>query len=67
MSTQENLLSSNPRKVRAPSGARIEVVEGLPCEAGPTAHSLAYLQTKKENGTCGEPGNSRSRPRGAQH
>jgi GTP cyclohydrolase II len=32
------LLTNNPRKV----------VERLPCEVGPTAHSLAYLQTKKQ-------------------
>jgi GTP cyclohydrolase II len=40
------LLTNNPRKVRALSG--IEVVERLPCDVGPTAHSLAYLQTKKQ-------------------
>jgi GTP cyclohydrolase II len=42
------LLTNNPRKVRALSDAGIEVVEWLPCEVGPTAHSLAYLQTKKQ-------------------
>jgi GTP cyclohydrolase II len=42
------LLTNNPRKVRALSAAGIEIVELLPCEVGPTAHSLAYLQTKKE-------------------
>ena len=42
------LLTNNPRKVRSLSDARIEVVERLPCEVGPTAHSLAYLQTKKQ-------------------
>jgi GTP cyclohydrolase II len=42
------LLTNNPRKVRALSDAGIEVVERLPCEVGPTAHSLAYLQTKKQ-------------------
>jgi GTP cyclohydrolase II len=42
------LLTNNPRKVRALSDAGIKVVERLPCEVGPTAHSLAYLQTKKQ-------------------
>ncbi len=42
------LLTNNPRKVRALSDAGIEVVERLPCEVGPTAHSLPYLQTKKQ-------------------
>ena len=42
------LLTNNPRKVRALSAGGIEVVERLPCEVGPTAHSLAYLQTKKQ-------------------
>jgi GTP cyclohydrolase II len=42
------LLTNNPRKVRALSDAGIEVVERLPCEVGPTAHSLAYLRTKKQ-------------------
>jgi GTP cyclohydrolase II len=42
------LLTNNPRKVRALSDGGIEVVERLPCEIVPTAHSLAYLQTKKQ-------------------
>jgi GTP cyclohydrolase II len=42
------LLTNNPRKVRAISDGGIEVVERLPCEVGPTAHSLGYLQTKKQ-------------------
>src|SRR4051812_10521152 len=42
------LLTNNPRKVRALSDAGIEVVERLPCEVGPTTHSLSYLQTKKQ-------------------
>jgi GTP cyclohydrolase II len=42
------LLTNNPRKVRALSEGGIEIVERLPCEVGPTAHSLAYLQTKKQ-------------------
>jgi GTP cyclohydrolase II len=40
------LLTNNPRKVRALSDSGIEVVERRPCEVAPTAHSLAYLQTK---------------------
>jgi GTP cyclohydrolase II len=42
------LLTNNPRKVRALSVAGIEVVERLSCEVRPTAHSLAYLRTKKQ-------------------
>jgi GTP cyclohydrolase II len=42
------LLTNNPSKVRALSVAGIEVVERVSCEVGPTAHSLAYLQTKKQ-------------------
>src|SRR5262245_23977254 len=42
------LLTNNPRKVRALSDGGIEIVERLPCDVGPTAHSLAYLQTKKQ-------------------
>jgi len=42
------LLTNNPRKVHALSVAGIEVVERLACDVGPTAHSLAYLQTKKQ-------------------
>jgi GTP cyclohydrolase II len=42
------LLTNNPRKVRALSVAGIEVVERVSCEVRPTAHSLAYLQTKKQ-------------------
>jgi GTP cyclohydrolase II len=42
------VLTNNPRKVRALSGRGIEVVEWLPCEVGPTAHSLPYLRTKKQ-------------------
>ena len=43
------LLTNNPRKVHALSVAGIEVVERVPCDVGPTAHSLAYLRTKKQN------------------
>jgi len=42
------LLTNNPRKVRALSDAGIEVVALLPCEVGPTVHSLPYLRTKKQ-------------------
>jgi GTP cyclohydrolase II len=41
------LLTNNPHKVRALSSAGIKVVERVPCEVDPTAHSFAYLQTKK--------------------
>jgi len=42
------LLTNNPHKVRALSDGGIEVVERLSCEVDPTAHSLAYLRTKKQ-------------------
>ena len=42
------LLTNNPRKVRALGDGGIEVVERLSCEVDPTAHSLRYLQTKKQ-------------------
>ena len=42
------LLTNNPRKADALNAAGIEVIERLPCEVGPTAHSLADLQTKKQ-------------------
>ena len=42
------LLTNNPRKMRALSDAGIEVVARLPCEVVPTAHSWAYLKTKKQ-------------------
>ena len=41
------LLSNNPRKSRALADAGVEVTAQIPCEASPTAHSLAYLQAKK--------------------
>src|SRR5207244_3642943 len=41
------LLSNNPRKYRALADAGVEVTAQIPCEALPTAHSLAYLQAKK--------------------
>jgi hypothetical protein len=45
--TRVRLLTNKPRKARALSAAGVDVVERLPCEVVPTAHSLAYLQTKK--------------------
>jgi GTP cyclohydrolase II len=42
------LLTNNPRKVRALRDGGIEVVARIPCEVGPTVHSLPYLQTKKQ-------------------
>jgi 3,4-dihydroxy-2-butanone 4-phosphate synthase/GTP cyclohydrolase II len=42
------LLTNNPQKSRAVDDAGIEVIERIPCEAEPNAHSLAYLQAKKE-------------------
>jgi GTP cyclohydrolase II len=42
------LLSNNPKKSRALLESGIDVVARIPCEAAPTAHSLAYLHAKKE-------------------
>jgi 3,4-dihydroxy-2-butanone 4-phosphate synthase/GTP cyclohydrolase II len=42
------LLTNNGHKTCALVDAGIEVVAQVPCEAAPTPHSLAYLQTKKE-------------------
>jgi GTP cyclohydrolase II len=42
------LLTNNPHKVQALRDDGIEVVERIPCEAAPTAHSIAYLRTKKQ-------------------
>jgi 3,4-dihydroxy-2-butanone 4-phosphate synthase/GTP cyclohydrolase II len=42
------LLSNNPHKVRALVDAKVEVVEQVPCEVAPNAHSIAYLRTKQE-------------------
>jgi GTP cyclohydrolase II len=42
------LLSNNPDKVAALENAGIKVVERVPCEVPPEAHSEAYLKTKKE-------------------
>jgi GTP cyclohydrolase II len=42
------LLTNNPEKVRALRDNGIEVIQRIPCEVDPTAHSLAYLRTKKD-------------------
>src|ERR1700693_3039699 len=42
------LLTHNPHQARALTNAGIEVVTRIRCEAAPTSHSLAYLQTKRE-------------------
>jgi len=41
------LLTNNPQKVAAVTGAGIKVVERLACEVSPSPHALAYLTTKK--------------------
>src|SRR6266576_4760683 len=46
--SQVRLLSNNPDKALALSSAGIEVVDRVPCEVVPTAHSIDYLRTKKE-------------------
>jgi GTP cyclohydrolase II len=45
---QVRLLSNNPRKAHALVKGGVEVVVQLGCEAEPTPHSHAYLQTKRE-------------------
>jgi 3,4-dihydroxy 2-butanone 4-phosphate synthase / GTP cyclohydrolase II len=42
------LMSNNPEKVSALERAGIEVVERVPCEVEPSAHTADYLRTKKE-------------------
>ena len=42
------LLTNNPRKVHALKDGGIVVVERLPCDVGPTVHSVGYPQTKKQ-------------------
>ncbi len=42
------LLSNNPDKVAALEKGKIVVVERVPCEVAPSAHSEDYLKTKKE-------------------
>jgi len=56
------LLSNNPRKAGALAEHGIEVVDRLSCEAAPTAHSFAYLRTKKE-----KMGHALSLPQGNPH
>lgn len=45
---QVRLLSNNPDKVAALEAAGVKVVERVPCEVEPHAHSENYLRTKKE-------------------
>jgi hypothetical protein len=40
-------IANGRRKLEAQPKRLRDVVERLPCEVVPTAHSLAYLQTKK--------------------
>ena len=42
------LLSNNPDKVAALERAGIQMVERVPCEIAPSAHTADYLRTKKE-------------------
>src|SRR5438477_2800589 len=42
------LLSNNPDKVAALENSGINVVERVPCEVEPSAHTANYLKTKKE-------------------
>jgi len=46
--SQVRLLSNNPDKVAALERGGIEVIERVPCEVSPSAHSEDYLKTKKE-------------------
>lgn len=46
--SQVRLLSNNPQKVAALESHGVTVVERLPCEAEPHAHSAGYLKTKKQ-------------------
>ena len=41
------LLTNNPQKTRALCESGIDVVAQISCEAAPTRHSVAYLQTKR--------------------
>ena len=45
---QVRLLSNNPQKVAALERAGIKVIERVPCEVEPTAHTEDYLKTKQE-------------------
>jgi GTP cyclohydrolase II len=42
------LMSNNPRKAQALLDAGIGIVARVPCEAEPTAHSIAYLRAKQQ-------------------
>jgi GTP cyclohydrolase II len=42
------LLSNNPDKVGALERAGIQVIERVPCEIAPTAHTEEYLKTKQK-------------------
>ncbi len=44
---QVRLLTNNPQKVAALTGAGIQVVERVACEISPGPHALLYLTTKK--------------------
>jgi 3,4-dihydroxy 2-butanone 4-phosphate synthase / GTP cyclohydrolase II len=46
--TSMRLLSNNPRKLVGIEGYKLSVVEWLPLEIPPSAHTTAYLKTKKE-------------------
>jgi GTP cyclohydrolase II len=46
--SQVRLLSNNPDKVAALERGGIKVIERVPCEVSPSAHSEDYLKTKKE-------------------
>jgi len=41
------LLTNNPQKVAAVTGAGIKIMERLACEVEPSPHALSYLTTKK--------------------
>ena len=46
--TSMRLLSNNPRKLVGIEGYKLSVVEWLPLEIPPSAHTTTYLKTKKE-------------------
>src|SRR5512134_268542 len=46
--TSMRLLSNNPRKLVGIEGYKLSVVEWLPLEIPPSAHTTAYLKAKKE-------------------
>jgi GTP cyclohydrolase II len=46
--SQLRLLSNNPEKVAALEHSGIQVLERVPCEVEPSAHTQNYLKTKKE-------------------